>query len=219
MTRTAIEATSAFYQASPGIRLFRLALVASQRLWPALAGTDAWMWIVGTAGLCTFMLGAYMAIFQLGAVAMPLSMLFGPDALEYRLQDSEAGVAICDESSIANLLLVRDQCPALRTVIGVGAAAIQADLDYELELARQRTDFEATTVAVPRANVRLAAKLTGWMIDIKSMGYVRVASTDLSAWELFAEKVLGLVRATGPTARTATSGGGQTHAVHHRPTA
>lgn len=37
MTRTAIEATSAFYQASPGIRLFRWALGASQRLWPALA--------------------------------------------------------------------------------------------------------------------------------------------------------------------------------------
>lgn len=37
MTRTTLEATSAFYQASPGIRLFRLALAASQRLWPALA--------------------------------------------------------------------------------------------------------------------------------------------------------------------------------------
>jgi pimeloyl-ACP methyl ester carboxylesterase len=37
MNRTALEATSAFYQASPGIRLFRLALGASQRLWPALA--------------------------------------------------------------------------------------------------------------------------------------------------------------------------------------
>ncbi|MDB5873159.1 MAG: hypothetical protein JWQ07_2601, partial [Ramlibacter sp.] len=37
MTRTALEATSAFYQASPGIRLFRLALGTSQRLWPALA--------------------------------------------------------------------------------------------------------------------------------------------------------------------------------------
>jgi 3,4-dihydroxy-9,10-secoandrosta-1,3,5(10)-triene-9,17-dione 4,5-dioxygenase len=37
------------------------------------------------------------------------------------------------------------------------------------------------------------------MIDIKSMGYVRIASTDLAAWELFAEKVLGLVRGQGPT--------------------
>ena len=67
---------------------------------------------------------AYIAVFQLGAVAMPLSMLFGPEALEYRLQDSEAVVAICDESSIANVLSVREQCPALRTLIGVGGAAI-----------------------------------------------------------------------------------------------
>ncbi|WP_298933465.1 alpha/beta hydrolase [uncultured Ramlibacter sp.] len=37
MTRTALEATSAFYQSSPGIRLFRLLLAASQRVWPALA--------------------------------------------------------------------------------------------------------------------------------------------------------------------------------------
>ena len=39
---------------------------------------------------------ANMAIFQLGAVAMPLSMLFGPDALAYRLQDSGATVAIAE---------------------------------------------------------------------------------------------------------------------------
>ena len=86
---------------------------------------------------------AYMAVFQLGAVAMPLSMLFGPEALEYRLQDSEAVVAVCDESSIANLLAVRGQCPALRTVIGVGEAAAQADLGYEAELSKQGTGFAA----------------------------------------------------------------------------
>ncbi len=86
---------------------------------------------------------AYMAVFQLGAVAMPLSMLFGPEALEYRLQDSEACVAICDESSIANVAAVRAQCPALRKVIGVGGAASQADLDYEAELPRQPMGFTA----------------------------------------------------------------------------
>lgn len=37
MTRTALQATSDFYQASPGLRLFRAALGASQRVWPALA--------------------------------------------------------------------------------------------------------------------------------------------------------------------------------------
>ena len=34
------------------------------RLWPVMAGTDAWLWIVGTAGLATMMLSAYIAIFQ-----------------------------------------------------------------------------------------------------------------------------------------------------------
>jgi multicomponent K+:H+ antiporter subunit A len=34
------------------------------RLWPAMGGTDAWYWIVGTAGISTFVLGAFMAIFQ-----------------------------------------------------------------------------------------------------------------------------------------------------------
>ncbi|MGB3809431.1 MAG: monovalent cation/H+ antiporter subunit A [Parvibaculum sp.] len=34
------------------------------RLWPALGGTDDWLFLVGTAGLITFVLGAYLAIFQ-----------------------------------------------------------------------------------------------------------------------------------------------------------
>lgn len=34
------------------------------RMWPAMAGTDAWFWIVGSAGLATLLIGAYVAIFQ-----------------------------------------------------------------------------------------------------------------------------------------------------------
>ncbi|HET7794270.1 MAG TPA: monovalent cation/H+ antiporter subunit A [Rhizobacter sp.] len=34
------------------------------RLWPVLACTDAWFWIVGGAGLATLLLGAYAAMFQ-----------------------------------------------------------------------------------------------------------------------------------------------------------
>jgi acetyl-CoA synthetase len=82
---------------------------------------------------------AYMAVFQLGAVAMPLSMLFGPEALEYRLQDSEAVVALCDESSIGNVAQVRAQCPLLRTVVGIGGAQAQADLSWDA----QRTAVDA----------------------------------------------------------------------------
>ena len=86
---------------------------------------------------------AYMAVFQMGAVAMPLSMLFGPEALEYRLQDSDAVVAICDESSIDSLKSIRGQCPALRTVIAAGTAKGQGDLDYGTALAAQKGAFTA----------------------------------------------------------------------------
>ncbi|MBA4141739.1 MAG: monovalent cation/H+ antiporter subunit A [Nitrosospira sp.] len=34
------------------------------RFWPVLAGTEAWFWIIGTAGLVTLVLGAYAAMFQ-----------------------------------------------------------------------------------------------------------------------------------------------------------
>jgi len=34
------------------------------RLWPVMAGTEAWFWLVGLAGLTTLVLGAYFAIFQ-----------------------------------------------------------------------------------------------------------------------------------------------------------
>ena len=87
---------------------------------------------------------AYIAVLQMGAVAMPLSLLFGPDALEYRLQDSEAVVAIADHASLADLRLARKHCPLLRTVIGVGAPqAVQAlaDCDFADALAQFSTRF------------------------------------------------------------------------------
>mgnify|MGYP001338956680 CR=1 FL=1 len=81
---------------------------------------------------------AHMAVYRLGAVAMPLSMLFGPEALAYRLQDSGARLAIVDESAIAALRMARADCPGLQTVLAVGAAAGQGDLDWADALAAVR---------------------------------------------------------------------------------
>ena len=90
---------------------------------------------------------AHVAAHQLGAVAMPLAMLFGPEALEYRLADSEAAVAIADESAIANLLAARPRCRALRSVVAVGAAAGQGDCDWDAALAAQASSFDAVDSA------------------------------------------------------------------------
>ncbi len=86
---------------------------------------------------------AYMAVLQMGAVAMPLSMLFGPEALAYRLQDSEAVVAIVDEATVENVCAVRAQCPALKHLVGIDNAAQHTDIDYAKSVATQRQKFVA----------------------------------------------------------------------------
>ena len=66
---------------------------------------------------------AHIAIYQMGAVAMPLSLLFGPEALEYRLRNSEAVVAIVDAAALASIEEVLARCPDLRHLIVVGESS------------------------------------------------------------------------------------------------
>ncbi|MGQ3051500.1 MAG: acyl-CoA synthetase [Roseateles sp.] len=74
---------------------------------------------------------AHIAIQQIGAVAMPLSMLFGAEALEYRLQDSGAVLAIAACEALPALREVKARCPALRRIVVVGEcpAAIDPQCD------------------------------------------------------------------------------------------
>src|SRR5690606_17517001 len=44
--------------------MVKLGVFLMARLWPVLAGTEVWLTVVGTAGLITFAIGAYAAIFQ-----------------------------------------------------------------------------------------------------------------------------------------------------------
>jgi acetyl-CoA synthetase len=85
---------------------------------------------------------AYMAIFQMGAVALPLSHLFGPDALEYRMEHAGASVAIVEPTTIANLWAVRRKLPQLRHLIGVGGAREAGVHAWELLLAKASAEFQ-----------------------------------------------------------------------------
>ena len=146
---------------------------------------------------------AYMAVLQMGAVAMPLSMLFGPEALEFRLQDSEAVVAICDESSIDNVLGVRPNCPLLRCVLGVDAAGERADVSYALALTKEPPAFAAVRTRAEDAAIliytsgttgnpkgaliphrALIGNLTGFVCSQNWFGFdgVKNASTDAVFW-------------------------------------
>lgn len=109
---------------------------------------------------------AYMAVWQMGAVAVPLSLLFGPEALAYRLQDSAAVVAIVDDAARDNLQTVRATCPALRHLVCVDAAtavdAAAGDIDYRTARGGQPTDFPAVeTLADDAATLIYTSGTTG----------------------------------------------------------
>jgi len=104
---------------------------------------------------------AHMACYQLGAIAMPLSILFGPDALEYRLQNSEAEVAIVDQTGYDNLKGARTTCPTLKQVIAVECDAVDA-LDWATALAKADTRFESVrTLATDPAVLIYTSGTTG----------------------------------------------------------
>ncbi len=104
---------------------------------------------------------AYMAVFQLGAVAMPLSQLFGPEALAFRLQDSGACLALCDAASLADLQSVRADCPALRHVVALGAGSADHAWDALLAAAPATSFASVDTAADDPAVLIYTSGTTG----------------------------------------------------------
>jgi acetyl-CoA synthetase len=86
---------------------------------------------------------AYIAIFQMGAIALPLSHLFGPEALEYRIGHAEASVAIVEPGTLASLWAIRDRLPGLRHVIGVAGAKESGVHAWEALLGKASSRFNA----------------------------------------------------------------------------
>src|SRR5690606_6569929 len=71
----------------------------------------------------------------------PLATLCGPAALEQRLRDAEARVAVVDEGSSGNVLAALDRCPSLRQIVGIGFTDERV-LPWRTLLARQPTTFK-----------------------------------------------------------------------------
>jgi acetyl-CoA synthetase len=63
----------------------------------------------------------HVAIYKLGAIALPLALLFGADALDYRLRDSGAVAVITNAFGHSKLAAIRADLPALSHVIVAGA--------------------------------------------------------------------------------------------------
>jgi acetyl-CoA synthetase len=87
----------------------------------------------------------HMAIYKAAAVALPLAILFGTDALAYRLRDSGARLVFTNAPGAAKLATIRDAVPDLAVVTVDGPQG--ATLDYHAMLARAAPDFSAVPTA------------------------------------------------------------------------
>jgi acetyl-CoA synthetase len=84
---------------------------------------------------------AHLATYKLGAIAVPLSTLFGPEALDYRLRDAGARVVITDADGLDRVLGVRDGLPDLATIICIDRADAPGVLAYQRLLAEASDAF------------------------------------------------------------------------------
>ncbi len=89
---------------------------------------------------------AHVAIYKLGAVALPIAILFGPDALSYRLQNSGARAVLTNAPGLAKLNEVREEVPALACVLSVDGEGAGA-LGFSDTLARASADFTPVDTA------------------------------------------------------------------------
>ncbi len=64
---------------------------------------------------------AHIAAYKVGAIAMPLFVLFGPDALEYRLRDSGTRFLFTDKAGLQKLAGIRNSLPDLQQIFVIDA--------------------------------------------------------------------------------------------------
>ena len=71
---------------------------------------------------------AHLAACRIGAIAVPLFLLFGEDALQYRLADCGAAALVTDQAGLAKLADIRAKLPDLRCVLAIGGGTSALDL-------------------------------------------------------------------------------------------
>jgi acetyl-CoA synthetase len=128
---------------------------------------------------------AYMAVLQMGAVAVPLSMLFGPDALEYRLNDADAIVAIVDEVSESVVRGIQRNCSKLASIIAladvfIDKLAINSIVNSEFNVPTKADDgailiYTSGTTGPPKGALiphrALIGNLTGFVCSQNWFGF------------------------------------------------
>lgn len=90
---------------------------------------------------CPETLLAHIAIYKLGAIAVPLLPLFGPEAIEYRLENSESKVVITDNENLTKVLNIKDRLPNLQMIMVVNSEGMHNVDDFWQSLQKGSRSF------------------------------------------------------------------------------
>ena len=83
---------------------------------------------------------AHIAVYKLGAVALPVANVFGVDALSYRLDNAGVKAVITNAQGVAKIAAIRANLPQLTLVVSIDGAA-EGALGFADLVARASADF------------------------------------------------------------------------------
>jgi acetyl-CoA synthetase len=84
---------------------------------------------------------SHIAVYKLGAIAVQLLTLFGPDAIEFRLQDSAAKAVITDKENLSKIWQIKERLPDLKLVIAIDSDKEEDAMDFWQCVERGSRDF------------------------------------------------------------------------------
>jgi acetyl-CoA synthetase len=86
---------------------------------------------------------SHIAVYKIGAVAVPLFTLFGTDALAYRLSNSAAKGLVTDATNLPKIIEIWNDLPHLKTVLVTGGKRPDRVLDFQETIEKGALDFSA----------------------------------------------------------------------------
>ena len=84
---------------------------------------------------------SHIAVYKLGAIAVQLLTLFGPEAVEYRLADSQARAVITDKENLSKIREISDRLPHLKSIMVVDGGQGETAMDFWESIAKADRDF------------------------------------------------------------------------------
>lgn len=118
---------------------------------------------------CPEALITHLAAYRIGAIALPLFTLFGPDALAYRLNDSGAKAVVSNTEGIEKLIQLRDQLTAKPLLIAIEDRVDGSTLEWSALI--EAASSSHTTVATAAEDPAIIVYTSGTTGNPKGVLY------------------------------------------------